>query len=54
MEEKEYGKYYECIKEEAKDKPKMSLAELREHLKGIHTLERYWERLENEKSAKSP
>ena len=51
-EEKKFGKYYDCVMAQSKDKPKMSRAELHEHLKGIHTLERYWERIAEEKRQK--
>ena len=52
MEKKKFGENYELIKEEAQTKPKMSLPELKERLKKVHTLEGYWERLEKERGLK--
>ena len=52
MEEKKFGKYYECIREKTKDVPKMSRAELHERLQSIHTVEASWARIEAEKRSK--
>lgn len=49
---KEFGKYYECVRAHGQGKPKMSLAELHERLKDVHTLERYWSRVDAEKAEK--
>lgn len=46
MEERKYGKYYECVREKTKDAPKMSLAELHERMKTVHTVESNWTRVE--------